>query len=230
MLEIVTFGSSSAGNGYLLKDGDSHLMLEAGINPKKIKVDWSKVEGVLMTHEHKDHSKYIQQIIGRTAIKVYCTQGTANFIDIPIHRMTVIKAKQGFKIQNWHILPFDVQHDAAEPVGFLIQTPSAKKVLFATDTYYIKYKFKGITHAMVECNYSFETVEKLFESGEIDKKRKNRLLTSHFELSNVIQFFQANDWSELEEVHLLHLSDSNSNEDEFKQKITEVTGVPVYIA
>jgi hypothetical protein len=34
----------------------------------------------------------------------------------------------------------------------------------------------------------------------------------------------------LQEIHLLHLSDANSNEKEFKEKIQKLTGVPVYVA
>ena len=51
MVTIETFGSSSAGNSYLLKDEDSALLLEAGIQPKRIKVDWSKVDANCAVNE-----------------------------------------------------------------------------------------------------------------------------------------------------------------------------------
>lgn len=229
-MEIKVFGSSSKGNCYLIQDGDSHLLIEAGVNPKYLQVDWSKVEAILLTHEHGDHAKYINQVIKRCASSVYCTKGTEQAIDVPKYRTMTVKATEPFTVKNWNILPFDVEHDVNEPVGYLIDSPSGKRILFATDTYYIRYRFNNVTHMLVECNYSLEILNQNYDAGRIDKGRRNRLLTSHFELGNVIEFIKANDISNLEEVYLLHLSDSNSNADQFKQAIEQVTGVPVTIA
>ena len=40
---------------------------------------------------------------------------------------------------------------------------------------------------------------------------------------------KANDLSNLEEIHLIHLSSNNANAEQIKTSIQEVTGVPVYI-
>lgn len=229
-MDIKVFGSSSSGNSYLLTDGDSSLLLEAGINPKKMKVDWSAIDGLLISHEHGDHFRFVSDILKRSGFNAYLTKGTAQFVDAPSYRLMEIKAKQSFTLKGWQILPFEVEHDAAEPVGFLIESPNGHRVLFATDTYYIRYKFKGVTHMLIECNYSLDRLQEHYDAGRIDKNRYNRLLTSHFELNNVIQFLKSNDLSKLEEIHLLHLSDSNSDAELFKQKIRGVTGVPVYVA
>lgn len=231
MVEIRAFGSSSAGNSYLLTDGDSALLLEAGIRPKNMKVEWAKVDALLITHEHLDHSKYAKDFLKRGAFSIYCTKGTAeNLQGVADYRVMATGYLEQFTVKGWHIMAFKVEHDTAEPSGFLIQTPSGKKVLFATDTYYIRYKFNGITHMMIECNYSMEIIDRNLAEGRIHKALRNRVIKSHFELENVVEFLKSNDLSKLEEVHLLHLSDSNSNADEFKQRIQAVTGVPVYVA
>lgn len=230
MVEIKSFGSSSAGNCYQIIDGSSSLLLEAGISPKKLPIDFSTVDALLVTHEHGDHSKFIKDILKRSALSVYCTKGTAQFIDAPNYRIMTVKAKESFTVKGWQIMPFEVEHDAAEPVGYFILTPSGKKVLFATDTYYIRYKFKGITHFMIECNYSLDKVDELLADGKIDKNRRNRLVTSHFEINNVLQFFRDQDKSAVEEIWLLHLSDSNSDARLFKEKVQAATGAPVYVA
>lgn len=230
MVEIRSFGSSSAGNCYQIIDGDRSLLLEAGINPKKMRIDFSSVDALLLTHEHGDHSKYLNDILKRSALSVYCTKGTAQALTAPNYRLMEVEVKQKFTVKGWQIMPFDVEHDANEPCGFLIVSPSGKKIVFATDTYYIRYKFSGVTHWMVECNYSLETVDWMVQKGFIDRKRRSRLLESHFEINNVMNFFREQDLSKTEEIHLLHLSDSNSDARLFKQKIQAVTGVPVYIA
>ena len=231
MLEIETFGSNSTGNCYLLKDGSSHLLLETGINPKRMSIDWSKVEGVLISHEHQDHAKYAKDIIKRTGADIFCSAGTGScVVGVPSYRTNLVKAKDSFTTNDWKIMPFDIEHDAQEPLGFLIETPSGQRVLFATDTYYIRYKFTGITHLMIECNYSLEILERNYQHRKIDKKQRNRIITSHFELNNVRQFLQSNDLSKLQEVHLLHLSDRNSDAEQFKREIQAIVGVPTYIA
>lgn len=231
MLEIKTFGSNSTGNCYLLKDGSSYLLLEAGINPKNMRTDWSKVRGVLISHEHQDHSKYAKDIVKRTAADIFCSAGTGSVLrGVPSHRVNHVEAKRNFTTDNWKIMPFDIEHDAQEPLGFLIETPSGQRVLFATDTYYIRYRFTGITHLMIECNYSLEILERNYQHRKIDKKQRNRIITSHFELNNVRQFLQSNDLSKLQEVHLLHLSDRNSDAEQFKREIQAIVGVPTYIA
>lgn len=231
MVKITTFGSSSAGNSYLLKAGDSTLLLEAGIQPKNMKIDWGNVDALLITHEHMDHSKYAKEYLKRGAFSIYCTQGTADHLKgVVNYRVMTCEYLQQFTVKGWSIIPFKVEHDVAEPAGFLIQTPSGKKVLFATDTYYIRYKFKGVTHFLIECNYSMDILMDNVEQGFIDKGQYKRILKSHFELNNLIQFFEANDLSKAEEIHLIHLSDRNSNEEQFIKEIEKTTGIPTYIA
>lgn len=229
-MQIEVFGSNSSGNSYLLTDGDSALLLEAGISPKKMKADWSKVDGLLVSHEHGDHAKFIKDVLQRSGFNAYMSQGTAQFVNAPSYRIGEVKAKQAFNIGQWKVMPFEIEHDAAEPLGFLIESPNGYKVLFATDTYFVRYKFKGVTHMLIECNYSLNRLQENLEAGRIDKNRYRRLLTSHFELNNVIQFLKSNDLSDLEEIHLLHLSDSNADAELFKIKIQGVAGVPTYIA
>lgn len=229
MVDIEVIGSSSSGNCYLLHEGGSTLILEVGKRPT-FKVNWPKVVGILVTHEHGDHAKYAKAFSKRCGVKFYCTAGTAKHLDVPRHRIQEIKALEGFSIGGWYIHPFDVKHDAEEPIGFVIDTPNNERILFATDTYLIKYAIPGVNHLMIECNYSVDILSENYENGLIDKKRRERLLSSHFELNNVKLFLRRLDRTELESVMLLHLSDSNANADLFKEEVEKVTGVPVTIA
>lgn len=103
-------------------------------------------------------------------------------------------------------------------------------MLYATDTYYIRYKFSDLTHIMVECNYSMDILRSNVETGLIDKALKNRILKSHFNLEHVKEFLKANDLSKVQEIWLIHLSDSNSDAERFKQEIQELTGKVVFVA
>jgi len=176
-----------------------------------------------------DHCKAVKEIM-RAGIDCYMSRGTAEALGVSGHRLNIIKAKQQFRIGTWAILPFETQHDSAEPLGFLLVNQAGDKLLYATDTYYIRYKFHGLTHIMVECNYAADILKRNVEAGAVPKELKGRILKSHFSLENVKQFLRANDLSRVREIWLLHLSDGNSDAERFKWEIQSMTGKPVYIA
>ena len=232
MIEITTLATGSTGNCYHISDGHSSLLLECGINFKQIQralnFKTSNIAGVLVTHEHKDHSKAVKDVADR-GLDVYMSVGTKDSLGIEHHRIRTLTNKQAIKVGTWTVLPFDVQHDATEPFGFLIANQDGDKLLFATDTYYIKYKFSGLTHLMIECNYSQRILNENVESGRVPEFLMYRVMQSHFSLENLLVFLKANDLSKVQEIHLLHLSDSNSDEKLFKQEVQKATGKLVYV-
>lgn len=232
MIEFTPFASGSSGNCYRITDGRTPLLLECGIQYKQIQKGCgfrlSEIKACLISHEHFDHSKAVKDIM-RAGIDCYISAGTAEALGLSGHRLHIIKAKQQFRIGTWTILPFDTQHDAAEPLGFLLANQDGDKLLYATDTYYIRYRFRGLTHIAVECNYSLDILKRNVEAGAVPKELKSRILKSHFSLENVKRFLQANDLSRVQEIWLLHLSDGNSDAERFKQEIQELTGKMVFI-
>src|SRR5690625_1450146 len=188
MISIKTLASGSSGNAYLVTDGHTPLLLECGISYRDIQIatgfKTSGIAGCLISHEHKDHTKGLKDVL-RAGIDVYASQGTIDAEGIKHHRLKTIKAREQFTVGTWKILPFDVEHDVAEPLGFLLQSTNGGKLLFATDTYYVRYRFKGLTHIMVECNYSMDILNENIESENVHPAMKKRLLTSHFSLENV---------------------------------------------
>lgn len=234
-MKLQILGSSSSGNCYLIEaTPNEKLILDAGINfkdvQKELKFNFKGIQGVLITHEHMDHLKYATNF-ALNGMNVYASKGTFSKLDLKGHRFKTIKALEQFTIGNFIILPFDTQHDAIEPLGFLIQyKPTGEKLLYATDTYYIKYKFSKLNYLLLECNYIKEIAKENVENGVINKSRYMRLLESHFSLDNLLKFLQANDLTNAKNIILCHLSNDNSNEKIMKDKVYEQTGVPTLIA
>jgi phosphoribosyl 1,2-cyclic phosphodiesterase len=227
---LKVLGSGSRGNCYLLQNKKETLILECGLPYKTIlkglDFNLSSVVGCLVTHEHKDHSKEIFKL-GHAGVDIYTSCGTLNAIGDGLgYRAKFIRSEELFKVGEFIILALEAQHDAAEPLSFLIQHQEFGKLLFITDSYYCKYKFKELDHIMIECNYSME----ILKEKELPKSLKNRIIKSHFELENVKEFLRSNDLSQVKDITLIHLSDSNSNAAQFKEEIEKLTGKPVYIA
>lgn len=233
MIEIQPLGSSSAGNAYRVTDGMTHLLLEAGLRFKDIQrgcdYQMSSIAGCMITHEHGDHVKSAVEIM-KAGIDIYCSQGTKDAAGLTGHRVITVESKKQFKLGTWMILPFDVQHDVSEPLGFLLMNAVGEKLLFATDTYYIRYQFSGLTHLLIECNFSMRILNDNVSSGRVRVGMKKRLIKSHMSLETMKEFLKANDLSKVQEIWLIHLSDTNSDAELFKREIQELTGKMVYVA
>jgi phosphoribosyl 1,2-cyclic phosphodiesterase len=232
LIKINALASGSKGNCYRVTDGSTPLLIECGIPFKEIQkgLDFktSEIKGCLITHEHKDHCKAVEDTM-RAGIDCYMSAGTADALGVSGHRVKVIKSREQFRIGTWTVLPFDTVHDAKEPLGFLMAS-GKEKLLFATDTAYLKYTFPGLTHIMVEANYQAEILQNSVEEGLIPVVVRKRIRRSHFDLNHLKGFFKANDLSQVREIYLLHLSDNNSDAELFRREIQEATGKPVYIA
>lgn len=232
MIEIKTIATGSRGNAYIVTDGITPLLLECGISYRDIQrafdFKMSHVAGCLVSHEHGDHIKSLKDIL-KAGIDVYMSEGTKQAIGSDHHRIQTVKPKKQFTLGTWTIMPFDTEHDVSEPMGFLLANRLGEKLLFATDTYFIRYRFPGLTHIMVECNYDMGILNENIASGRVPTVMKKRLLKSHFSLDNVKEFLRANDLSKVQEIWLLHLSDNNSDEVLFKQEIAELTGKLIYV-
>lgn len=227
MITFESYASSSRGNLYRITDGaGSSLLLECGLNIKSIRKSLRhtlhEVDGVLLTHEHQDHAKAAREVI-RAGVDLYCSNGTCAALELTGHRVHIVEALKQFSIGSWTVLPFETQHDAVEPLGFLIQN-GTDKLLFCMDSFYIRHRFQGLTMICVECDYSKRTMR-----DDLPHAQKKRLLFSHMSLETLLGFLAANDLSSVREIHLLHLSDDNSDERLFKEMVQGATGIPVYI-
>ncbi len=233
MIQIRPLASSSAGNAYLVTDGTTPLLIECGVPIRTIRralwdhgLRLSDVRGCLVSHEHGDHSKAVRDL-RLSGLPVYMSRGTHDALNLGYCTLG-LQDRVEIKIGSWTVLPFRVVHDAAEPMGFLLASGD-ERLLFLTDTAYSPFTFSGLTHLMVECNYSREALDRSVDEGRTHPSQRQRLLHSHFSLEEVLAFLAANDLSRLRETWLLHLSDANSDEQEMLRQVRRATGRPVYV-
>ena len=233
-MNLSIIGSNSLGNAYALHNENECLLIECGMPRKMVfnAIDWkiSTIVGCLLTHDHGDHTKHIKEYLDR-GIDIYSSELTHKEIGTQNHhRSKFIKSGIEFKIGNFTILPFNVQHDAADPLGFFIHHNECGNVLFVTDSYYVSYTFKGLNNIIVEANYSNAIIKAKQDAGELPKFLKDRVIQSHMSIETCSQLLKANDITKVNNIVLIHLSDRNSNAIEFKQTIENETGKSVHIA
>lgn len=230
-MELIVIGSSSKGNGYVLNGTQEALCIEAGtklIEAKKaLNFDLRKVRGCIVTHEHNDHSRYAKDY-AEGGIHVLALAQVLDAKGIT-RNATAITLGNAYRLGGFVVTPFALQHDVP-CVGWVVQHAECGKVVFITDTYACQYRFKGVNNYLLECNYSDEILEANVAAGRVQPAMRDRLLTSHLELSNCIRYLQTSDLSQVQKVVLIHLSDGNSNETQFVQQVREATGKRVYAA
>ncbi|MFA5650619.1 MAG: MBL fold metallo-hydrolase [Proteiniphilum sp.] len=233
-MQLVTLGSSSRGNSYVIQSAREALVLEAGIDFQEVQraLDWnvSKVAACLITHEHQDHSARVNDFLN-ARIPVYASEGTIEGMNIQ-SGVKPITCEQGqpFTAGRFQVIPFRTKHDCREPLGFYIRHPEMGTLLFATDTYYLPFTFDGLNNIMIECNYSRAILDANIEAGKLPKLVRNRVVQSHMSLDNCIRTLTANDLTKVNNIVLIHLSDGNANPSDFQRRVTLATGKTVHIA
>jgi phosphoribosyl 1,2-cyclic phosphodiesterase len=213
-MRLKVVGSGSSGNCYILETKEDALVIEAGVHLKELKkaigFNIAKVSGVIVTHSHGDHAKHSASY-KVNGLKVYDEfDGKLN-------------------IGSFKVLPFEVVHDV-KTYAFMINHPEMGTTCFVTDTHYLPNRMRGLNNMIIECNYDQEILDQKVNSGKLLPFLRERIMTSHMELQTLKGVMKANDLTQVNNIVLIHLSDSNSNAEGFKQEITELTGKRVTIA
>jgi phosphoribosyl 1,2-cyclic phosphodiesterase len=228
MLKIL--GTGSAGNSYLLKpEKGQSLIVDCGVNFKKVKeavdFDINSICGAIQTHSHGDHSKFTKDFIN-AGINVYMSSQNQKEIGLKSHRIISIDNNKQFQVGDFKIMPFEVNHDVY-CFGFLIHHPECGTTLYLTDTSYSNYIFKGLNNLIIECNYSDQIIENKLNGNEF---LRDRIIGSHMSLETLLELLGKNDLSKVNNIVLIHLSDSNSNAIEFKNTVRKATNCNVTVA
>ena len=222
MFEVTILASGSAGNATLIRGASSAFLVDAGLSAKQLTarlqacgLSVPQLAGILLTHEHGDHTRSLKVLLAQHGVPVYCNALTARALQDGgvVHQgWKLFQNGAAFALGEFSIRPFSVPHDAADPVGFRI---SAHGVCFGvlTDlghaTRLVLESLRGIRALLIETNYDDDLLQK-------DTKRpwsvKQRILSKHGHLSNAsaAQVLSELD-APLEHIILGHLSrDCNS--------------------
>lgn len=232
-MKLKIIGSSSSGNNYILETKDSALVIEAGLSFAKLKeainFDVAKIKGVLCSHSHQDHSKFIHNYL-QNGINCYSSKECIEEMKFTNHaNFLAVKESTKYQIGDFTIIPIPMVHDVV-CFGYLIHHAECGLVLFATDTMFIKHKVEGLNQIIVEANYCEDIIENRFKTGKLGRYLKERIENSHLSFQNCKKFLEANNTTKVNNIVLIHLSDGNSCESTFVKEVIEMTGKKVFAA
>lgn len=208
-MKLIVVGSGSKGNSYILTNGEEALILDCGMPFASVKKALSfqvrQIVGAVVTHVHGDHSKYAHE---------YEAAGIIVWKPYEDKNLRQTRQMGGFKIHS-----FEAVHNVP-CVGYLIQHEEIGRMLYVTDTEYVKYTFKGLNTMLVEMNHSDEYIDK-------NAVKFAHVKQGHMEKQTTLDCIQANMGNELAHITLCHLSPDGSNEIEFKDAVRGI--VPGYV-
>ena len=237
---IRPLASGSSGNSYYISDNKTSLLLDAGIPYRQLQIKTGfglcELSGVLISHEHRDHCKAVPELTKR-GIDVYALPSVFESFGVSGHRcheINVLKSRvtdsyMPVKVGTFAVTPFNCQHDVPN-IGYYIHSKhTGENLLYFTESYYLRFTFPALHYIMAEANYSSEAINTNIRSGRVPYETKKRVVSSHMSIDNLIEMLKANDLSQIKQIYLLHLSDNNSNENEFKERVQREVGCEVYV-
>ena len=193
-VQFTILGSGSGGNCAYLETSETRILIDAGFSGRQIRQRLASInrtpetlQGILITHEHSDHTQGLTILCGKLGIPVFCNRLTKDAIErqleIPID-CRVFQTGASVEIGDVLIDTFSVPHDAQDPVGFLLRT-AAVNIGFLTDlghaTKLVIERVRPANILVLETNHDLKLLQE-------DTKRpwsvKQRILSRHGHLSN----------------------------------------------
>ncbi|MBS3901883.1 MAG: MBL fold metallo-hydrolase [Dethiobacter sp.] len=197
MLELWMLSSGSSGNAVYIATENTRLLIDAGLSGKRlaaalgeIGVDPFSLSGLLLSHDHNDHTCGAGIMARRYKMPLYATDPTwraaaCKMGPIPQTICRLLPSCGSIAFADLTVETFPVPHDAAGPVGFIFRTAKAA-IALVTDlgvvTPAILERMRGVNCLVMEANHD----EKMLLDGPYPWSLKKRILGNSGHLSNVL--------------------------------------------
>ena len=226
LLKYLSIGSGSSGNSCYLGNSTGGIIIDAGIKADVIEqtlktngVDMMKVKGILLTHDHSDHVRYVYTLLRMYKhMKVYCTNRVLNAL---LRRHSISKRIKDyhhpifkeipFNLAGMEITAFEVPHDGMDNMGFSVEFDNRRFVL-ATDlgevTERARHYISRANYLVIEANYDLH----MLLAGRYPEYLKARIQTAQGHLDNLqtAAILREVMNENLEYIFLCHLSQDNN--------------------
>jgi phosphoribosyl 1,2-cyclic phosphodiesterase len=179
-MKLTVLGSGSTGNAILIVAGETRVLVDAGLSAKEITrrlaivgEDVQRLDAVLVTHEHGDHSGGLRVLLNVVDCPVYISAQTCDAYisertnvnaEEPRKRAKVLKnrveqieSSRDFRIGEIDFHPFTIPHDAVDNFGFTATHQGVKIATlmdFGHVTTLISERLRGCSAVVIESNHS----------------------------------------------------------------------------
>ncbi len=194
MLRFTILGSGSSGNCALVESGTTRILVDAGFSARQIArrlepmgLNIKDIGGILLTHEHSDHTAGLRVLCGKHNLPLYCNRLTAECLRDGLSAFAgwrLFATGDRLLIGDLSVETFPVPHDASDPVGFVLENDGAR-VGFLTDlghaTELVIERIRRCQIVVLEANHDLAL---LHSDARRPWSVKQRILSRHGHLSN----------------------------------------------
>jgi phosphoribosyl 1,2-cyclic phosphodiesterase len=173
-MRICTLGSGSAGNATLVVAGETRVLIDCGLSGREtvkrlqeVGEDPARLDAVVLTHEHGDHSRGLARLSTLLDVEVYASSATLAACNLgekekSLRRGEALVAGQDFAIGSLIFHPFAIPHDAADPLAFTVEAAGCRMGV-AVDLGYFSQPvvegFRGCDALILEANHEIEMLK-----------------------------------------------------------------------
>ena len=215
---LTVLGSGSRGNSLHLEHQGKALLVDAGLSAKQLEVRMDEVGvtaaellGVLLTHEHGDHTAGLKTFLKKRKVPLYASHGTKDALEphLATAEWRSFEAGALLEIGGFRIETFPVPHDATEPIGMRV-TAGKVRIGLISDlgfvTRLVVERLKGCHALVLESNYDEAMLR---EEEKRPWSVKQRISARHGHLSNgaAAKLVEEVAGPELRELFLGHISE-----------------------
>lgn len=221
-MKVKVLASGSKGNVTYVEDKNTRLLIDIGMRCiyveeklKEMNIDPKSINGILITHTHKDHIQGLKTFARKYNTKVYITSKMEREIEAKNKEYLTEKMTIG----DIDIKVFKTSHDVPS-VGYILND----ELVYITDTGYINNKYfnmlKNKKIYIMESNHDIE----MLEDGPYPYHLKQRVWSDKGHLSNKMsaEYLSNLIGDNTYAVVLAHLSEINNKEElailEFNEK------------
>lgn len=223
-MKICVLGSGSTGNSTYVGAGDTHVLVDAGLTYRDtvkgleaLGVPPDSLSGVLLTHDHDDHSRSADALRRRHGVRLYANECTASAVDQDGKHgeaeWNIFENGSEFGIGALSVEAFQVPHDGADTVGFVISCDGVRLGV-ATDlgtvTPLVKSKLRECDALILETNHDPEMLRQATRPETVKRRALGR--SGHLSNDDAAELLAAVLGPRLRAVFMVHLSrDGNTH-------------------
>ena len=214
------------------------MLIDCGLSGKELKrrlagasLDPSRLEAVIISHEHRDHALGAGVVARMFDLPVYLNQRTYQVISEHLGRVNprFFQTGREFDVSGLTIHPFSISHDAIDPVGFALEH-DGRKLGLATDlgvvTQLVKNHLTGCHGLILEANHDY----RMLMEGPYpwDLKVRVRGRRGHLNNEDTAELMELLNHTDLSSVVLAHLSETNNLPELALDRVRSVFGKPSF--
>jgi len=219
-MRFAGLGSGSQGNGLVVECRETRILLDCGFSLNgtiarlaRLGLVPSDLSAIVVTHEHEDHIGGVARLSRRFGIPVWMTHGTFASQQ-PLFEgveLRMVDNYAPFAVQDIHVEPFPVPHDAREPAQYVFGD-GVRRLGVMTDvgesTRHIERMLSGCNALVLECNHD----EAMLHQGSYPQPLKDRIASRQGHLDNAAaaSLLEKLERSRLSCLVAAHLSQENN--------------------